>query len=367
MSVPIMEQICKNENIPYLLPVETRIFKHFAITPNKELIFSQINKTYERWLKDGVPQKELSTSEEYYQKMLSILNKPDVWYKTSTSDLKPSFMRIKFVRNAIKGIIAESILWIKSHIFRKEKEPIRFFKYLEKIRHSILFYHQKMRFSDPRYFDSYNKKEKYVYFPLQVSPEYIVQVAANMWADQQQVVDALAKSIPADWKIYIKEHPGTMKYRVRPKSFYREIRKYPNVKFIPISTNTYDIIKNSQLVVTLASTTGLEALMCGKPIISFTHDIYSVAGLSKTCNNFYSLSKDIYEVMEKFETISDEEKRKRVLCLLASIIRHSFWVDEPNMFAGDKAFESEKEAHEAAGKLANAIKTFLDQKEQAEV
>ena len=64
-----------------------------------------------------------------------------------------------------------------------------------------------------------------------------------MFQDQISVVDILAKSIPHNWVVYVKEHPGVMISRIRPYKMFKRLLEIPNVKIAPVYEDTNMIIK----------------------------------------------------------------------------------------------------------------------------
>ena len=118
------------------------------------------------------------------------------------------------------------------------------------------------------------KNEKFVYFPLSVEPERTLSISAPFYSNQLEIIRNVARSIPADYKLYVKEHMA-MKYRHwRPISYYKTIMDLPNVTMIHPSLNNVELIKNCSIVFTVTGTAGLEAAYYGKPSIIFGHTSY---------------------------------------------------------------------------------------------
>ena len=113
----------------------------------------------------------------------------------------------------------------------------------------------------------YNKP--YVYFPLHVEPERSLLIAAPYFTNQIEVVKNIAKSLPIDYLLYVKEHPA-MKFFWRDSSYYKEIISIPNVKLIHPSVPSNKIISNCSLVITIGGTAALEATFYKKPALAFS-------------------------------------------------------------------------------------------------
>src|SRR5690606_15695814 len=74
--------------------------------------------------------------------------------------------------------------------------------------------------------------------------------------------------------LLIKENPKM--HGKRPESFYSSVTKYPNVHWVHPSTESIDIIKRSELILTLTGTVGIEALAFEKKVIMFGKPPYAI-------------------------------------------------------------------------------------------
>ncbi len=106
---------------------------------------------------------------------------------------------------------------------------------------------------------------KYLYYPLHYQPEASTIVCAQKYEKQLYFIDMIAKSLPADTKLYVKEHYALLGHR--DVSFYKQMKFYPNVVIVDPFCSSMELIKNSQAVITLTGTAGWEAMMLQKPVI----------------------------------------------------------------------------------------------------
>ncbi|MCA1760481.1 MAG: hypothetical protein LC658_12000, partial [Bacteroidales bacterium] len=116
--------------------------------------------------------------------------------------------------------------------------------------------------------------QPYVFFAMHYQPEMTSNPAGDIFADQKLCLDVLVRNLPSDYWIYVKEHPSqfyshTEGHSSRIKSFYDDLLKYPNVKLIPVETNTFDLIENARAVSTVTGTAGWEGMVRKKPVIIF--------------------------------------------------------------------------------------------------
>lgn len=118
--------------------------------------------------------------------------------------------------------------------------------------------------------------ESYVYFPMSVDMERNVLIDTPFYTNQIEIIRAIAKSLPVNYRLIVKENPGQIAREWRPLSDYKEIMSIPNVSLVHPAVNGLDLIKNSSLVISLAGSSPLEAAFHQKPSIVFGNVIYSL-------------------------------------------------------------------------------------------
>ena len=119
-------------------------------------------------------------------------------------------------------------------------------------------------------------KKSLIYFPLQIEPERSLLIQAPNYTNQIEVITNIVKSLPAGYELYVKEHPANVFREWRSVDDYKKIMKLPNVKLIHPSVKSEDLIIKSSLVITISSTSGLEAAFHNKPSIIFADLDYSI-------------------------------------------------------------------------------------------
>ena len=148
--------------------------------------------------------------------------------------------------------------------------------------------------------------EKYILYPLQYQPEATTDIWSAYYTDQLMTIQHIAKSLPIDCKLYVKEHYAVL--GSKPINFYKRIQKLPNVVLIDPWLGINELIKNSQAITILTGTTGLEAIIWEKPVIIFGRvffDIYpdllkvsNIAELPEIINhalNHFKVDQNIYK------------------------------------------------------------------------
>ena len=100
-------------------------------------------------------------------------------------------------------------------------------------------------------------------------------LGAPLFSNQIEVITNIAKSLPNGYNLYVKEHPFMVIREWRSISDYKQIMSLPNVMLIHPSVKSQDIIKKSSLVISIKSTTSLEAAFYNKPSIIFVNADFS--------------------------------------------------------------------------------------------
>ncbi len=162
---------------------------------------------------------------------------------------------------------------------------------------------------------------KFVYVPLNVQPECSTSPQGDMYADQILMIGTLSAALPGDWVIYVKEHPiqwfrfGKEFSSCRYERYYKTISEIPNVKLVPMGTNSYKLINQSQAVATIAGAAGWEAMLRSKPALIFGYPWYKdcpsvlrvsdvescMAALQKVANGLKIDRQDIINYLKSLE------------------------------------------------------------------
>ena len=115
--------------------------------------------------------------------------------------------------------------------------------------------------------------EKFVYFPLHYQPEMTTDIIGGPYFDQVRAIEEVARALPDDILIYVKENPQQAAY-MRDESFFTRLKAIPSVRLVPLETSTFDLIHKSVAVTTITGTAGWEAVQTGKPVICFGNPWY---------------------------------------------------------------------------------------------
>jgi len=287
----LFQKLCLARNIPVLTLFSTRFGSRSMISKGFEVLDENVLKTPEKDFKSLEDlQNFIRRYSKQVSKRLSKKGKPSSGLPTFSKRIKIASKYISLVRNnqdfiAFKGrtlgkIIVKNILFFFQTPYRRT--------FLERYSKKII-----------------DTNIPYVYFPLHLEPERILSITAPYYDNQLEVITTIAKSIPIDHKLYVKDHPAMQEFGYRSTSYYKKILKLPNVVLISSSIPNEQLIKTSNLIITIAGTTGLEAAFFGKPVIVLSDVIYSDLPNIIRLKNIEELPETIHDALTRTASMSD--------------------------------------------------------------
>ncbi len=162
----------------------------------------------------------------------------------------------------------------------------------------------------------------YVFFPLHTEPEVSLLVYSKSYLNQIEVLRNIAYSLPAGMILVVKEHPAAR--GKRPLSYYQKIEEIFNVRFADPTLNARFLIVNSRLVATIASSVGLEAVLLGKPVITFGQTPYEIlpSHMVRRIKDLNNLDENISDMLQNH--FHDE---KALINYVAAVMSRSVAID----------------------------------------
>jgi len=155
------------------------------------------------------------------------------------------------------------------------------------------------------YFEKYDesKGEKIVLFPLHFQPEATTLIYGKWYVDQVNLIGNIVKALPLGYTLYVKEHP--FGYGNRNPDFYKRIKALPNVRLISPRENNFGLIHKCSLLVTITGTSGWEALLLGKKVVTFGNIFFNICSETERIENIENLPAIVRNSLDK--RIDDEE------------------------------------------------------------
>lgn len=266
----ILLEVCYKSKIPYItldfprfdlyklatFSLGRKIDPFFELQYNKYKTYSRDNLMIEYNYIGRFRESARITTQEYK----SAVNEQ---YKASSMlvAIKKMFVKAIYLNNQDRAGNNRKIKRTSKILYNNSRNMFHYFAGIE-LRRQILT-------RSNRYFTTPIAAEKYVYMPLHLIPESSTFTLAPFYVNELSIIEAVSKSLPAGWWLYVKEHPAML--GEREVKFYKEVNRLPNVKMVQF--NYYDDPKpwivNSQGVVTISGTTAFEAALLGKPSAVF--------------------------------------------------------------------------------------------------
>jgi len=177
----------------------------------------------------------------------------------------------------------------------------------------------------------------YLYFPLHMNPESSTLILAPDHIDQEKIIREMAANLPKNRLLAVKDHEPML--GLRPCSFYNNIQQLPNVRLIHPLCSGRDLIKNATVVITITGTSGLEALIHGKPLIMMGQPPY------RLLNEGYIYEPDPRKIASAIERVIRLPKinQENLLRYLAILIEESFPFPSDRLWGGMKKEQVLKE------------------------
>ncbi len=114
----------------------------------------------------------------------------------------------------------------------------------------------------------------YVYYPLHVEPETALQGISPEYFYQLSAIAALARDLPAGYRLAVKETFGAVGRR--PRDFYAQIAEFKHVVMLEPMEMGIECVRNAKAVATISGTAGFEGAVMGRPVVTFgRHNIYN--------------------------------------------------------------------------------------------
>ena len=311
----LFHQMCRAKGIKVLvssIPSFNRcmISEHPAEFDDSSISDSEISTTFTSFselTKNIVHQSDISRLD--YNKNMKTYNK-----KWATSNRERVSAAIEFLFNSNNKNA-------KTHFayFGRSKSAVL----LDSIK-QVLQKRSRSSFINKNLLTSIDYSEKFIYFALEVDQEHNLLLLAPYYTNQIETIRHVAKSIPINYKLYVKEHPSSETRNWRSVSDYKEIMNIPNVRLLHHSVSQDELLQNCSLVVGAAGSSCLEAAFYGKPSVIFGQVYYSILPSVHHVETLSKLPEIISSSLQETVNLQDVER------FLAIFKKNSFDFDIPS-------------------------------------
>lgn len=275
-------QMCRNSNVNVQLLTYAPLSKHC-------LIMQQTSRL------DYEEQLEASNNGRSFEQLQEHLHSFELLKQLDNSILKPG-----------TGI-TESFRTFKEYLLHSDSKNLdTHYTYYGRTKFKVLYNYMdnffktylREKFINKNLDYALEYSSPYIFFPLHTEIERSLLIAAPHYINQIEIIKSIAKSLPINFKLYVKEHPAQVKRSWREIDEYKDVMSIPNVVFVHPRASNDELYKNCSMVISIAGTTGFEGAFYGKPVITFEQMYYSTIPTVKTLQNLDKLSDLIKEVLE---------------------------------------------------------------------
>ncbi len=298
----------KAKGIKYINLNPTKILNHMTFSEEIYREFPHVRKTYKEYL---------STNQEdsFLKEGRSYLRAKNNKYEGVVISC-PSFSYKKFGVGMLKWPFVATSYYVKRAYLDNQIRGYHwryFLKYIynplkDKATRRILPYYPVEKLS----------KIQYAYYPLHVEPEIALSVFGRESLNQIELIRNIARSMPVSWKLAVKDHPiGAGR---RSIGYYKRLIEIPNVILLDHAVDTRQILKNTEMVFTVSGFSGFEAIIQGKPVITFGKTFYDILPdcMIENVKSLQNLPFVIKRFMENYRFCENE-----IVCLITAIMKNS--------------------------------------------
>lgn len=300
----LVDELCKAKSI------QTFYFHHAQPIPDVALLMSDwrdpvpnIKKRMEELKNQGIKGEDVTLSERFEKYYLEHTREREKakrpWYskKKPVQRFRPwLFMVLRILKKHPFAFIKKSTQFITRRFMIKhwQRDLCDFFR--RRNAKKLVKYYESVA-SPPDF------SKKYVYVPLQVQPEASTCPMAGAFTDTELLVQMLDSLLPDDFLIYIKENPNQLwNYPDgcgRSRTFFDDLLACKKARFVPLSTNTFELTEYSVAVATQTGTAGFEALFREKPVLLFGHRFFQYIPGVFVINSLEDCKEALRKILEE--------------------------------------------------------------------
>lgn len=115
--------------------------------------------------------------------------------------------------------------------------------------------------------------KKFIFYPLQYSPESSINTPAPYFLEQFRAIDAIRYAMPSDCFLVVKEHPACI--LLRDGAFARRLQRTAGVVVAHYAIPSLELVKRAGLTISVTGTATLEALLLGRRAVTLGNSLVS--------------------------------------------------------------------------------------------
>lgn len=298
----IQYAIARKRGIPFLTLAAARVNDRFYIIRNRQDRYERVEELFEIYKRQGLPEPLRQHAQTFLDTFRGVKQKPK-YYLEYAQPPKVDFASLRTVRELLHRRSLDPDNYLLQSPWRALAGR------LTRLTKNYVL--------DPGYFEQPVPGEKFVFFPLHFQPEMTTLVLGPYAVNQVAVVENIAKTLPIDHRLYVKEHKACLGRR--ETGYYRRLREIPNVRLISPHADSHDLIKQSSAVCVISSTVGWEALLYEKPVVSIGDVFYNAYDGVQYVDSYAALPQAFWRAINEYRP-----DRKLLLKYIAANIEGTY-------------------------------------------
>lgn len=329
----VLDRIASRRSIPLRVPHRARLGTLTLVNDTIFNRFRHVEASYHQ-IRQGTRTSNRAKAEDLLSYIQSGRGR---YHKALEPDERP---RIGVLKEQLRSIGKQGRAMIKELTTHDPSSDPFQIPLRNRLFSSVKRYHRLWVNRTRNQFEEAMPGERFILFPLHYEPELSLQVYAPFKTHQIAIIQNIAQSLPADKRLYVKEHPVSFAKGRRSPAYYDRLRRIPNVRVV--SGDSHELIKKSDGVVTITGTAGLEAMLLRKPVLTLGRVYYNFM------TDFIMHTTDLEAVPTMIRRFDDmEHEDAKLVDFLSSILEHSIEVDlDSNFWRLESRCLPEDEFHE---------------------
>ncbi len=205
----------------------------------------------------------------------------------------------------------------------------------------------RIRMGDP--FESPQADERFLFFPLHAQPEPSTRLIAPLFEDQITLVHQIARSLPVDCFLYVKDHPRMFRDNTRSPGYYQQLAEIPGVKVLNSTIDSHTLIRKSAAVVSIVGTPAMEAAFFETPSIVFGPVHFTALPSVRRCSSLNELSELLSWALS--EPVCEESE---IIDYLSTVFEQTFEI--PTVASGSSPDAQRRMATHVAPELQQYLR-----------
>jgi len=193
----------------------------------------------------------------------------------------------------------------------------------------------------------------YVFFPLNSEPEISLSIQSKPYVNQIEAVRSVARSLPIGMELFVKEHPRSIGYR--SLAYYRKLLRIPNVRLVDPSVESPKVIEHSQMVISVWSFVGFEALLSKIPVIVLGTPSFTMLpnSMVRAISDINTLPRHVSELLKGYQFDQEALENYVAACIDCSvpIDFYSLFLGKKDRLMGSDVVRSEAHSEEWARQM----------------